>query len=42
MNRYAINRARQKDRVVSRVMLGFLMAPLALMFTIAGAMMAAA
>lgn len=41
MNQHRIYRAQAQDRAVSRVVIGFLATPLALMFVIAGVMLAA-
>ena len=42
MNRYSAYRAQVQDAALAKVVIGFLMTPLVLMFTIAGAMLAAA
>ncbi|MGB5538756.1 MAG: hypothetical protein WBO37_01525, partial [Gammaproteobacteria bacterium] len=42
MKQYMLHRARAQDLMLARVVLGFLMTPLAVMFTIGGAMLAAA
>jgi hypothetical protein len=42
MTQYTIRRARVQDQAHARVVLGFLATPLVLMFTIGGAMLAAA
>jgi len=42
MKQYTLHRAQAQDLMLAKVVLGFLMTPLAVMFTIGGAMLAAA